>query len=134
MKEQRYYLKIEFIEEGTPHIQLSTIEVPQTEDFDNLVLFHEHVASTIDITTFFMEEEGIENDYALVVDDEGLFVSNSPVFRLAHKDKYERDLCGTILVGRNKVDDLGIDTIGMTENEIEDFVANTKIGIIGFTK
>lgn len=133
MEEQKYFLKIEFISEGIPHIQLSNIEVPQTNSFDNLDFFHEHVADTIDITSFFMED-GIENDYALVVDDEGLLISNNAVFKLIHKEKYERDLCGTILVGRNQVEDFGIDTVGMTKDEIDDFVINTKFTVIGFTR
>lgn len=134
MEEQKYYLKIKLITEGTPYIDVSLVEEPQQNDeYDNLDFFHEHVASTIDITSFYIKE-GIENDYSLVVDDEGLLVSNNPVFKLVYKGEYERELCGTILVGKNKLDGMNIDTIGMTKKEIEDFIKNIKISVIGFTR
>lgn len=82
--------------------------------------------STIDIILF--------NDYALIIDDEGLLKSANPVIEIHHiyQSKESIELAGNVIVAR--VDEKNTEELrGLTKAEIIDFHSQYITRLIGMT-
>lgn len=73
----------------------------------------------------------LEGDFTVIVDDEGLLVSDNPVFALDNNIR----LAGTLLVGKTEYTDDGVDITNCNTNDAFDFFETFhEFSLIGTTK
>lgn len=105
-------------------------------EFNNESLNEQINKLRIEIGCDYIEVVGLPNDIYAIVDEEGTFIPNSPVYEVYHKDYPEliAQFVGTIIFGKAKMTADGLDIVGLNDEEIDNFLENTSIQLIGYTK
>lgn len=89
------------------------------------------------IKTDVIDVVSITDDIDIVVDDEGLLKSGSPVYEITRNDNLipPMQLAGVLLFGKNKVSEDGIEITGFdTKKDVVEFVNSISIKVVGKTK
>lgn len=117
-----------------PSVRLSKIEI----DTDNFLedCYKEINCDLIEYATFGDPYE--QDHFNAIVDEEGLLKSGNLIMELELtliKEKLKLQLCGTVLLGKSKLDEEhGLIDIGLTDNEIDYLKNNLEVSLIGKTK
>ncbi|MFD2658511.1 DUF3846 domain-containing protein [Gracilibacillus thailandensis] len=108
-------------------VRVGVVEV-ETED-DNLKKYRELInADMIDIARF-------DDEFDIVVDDEGLLVEGNPVFDI--QTQYGRiQLAGNLLFLKKEIDEDGVSLVGMETEEAFELMTKLegKMNVIGVTR
>lgn len=77
----------------------------------------------------------LTDDLVIICDDEGILVSNNPVFSILTNGGTEQQIAGNFLIAKSKVTNDGITTVPFNSlSEIERLSKVIKIGVVGVTK
>lgn len=125
------YIKVS-VDEDNKIINIDP-NVSKPKNTDSLDFFHDNVADIIDIINLGLFDYG--EDIAFIIDDEGLLISENLVF-LVEIGERSMHIAGNFLIGRNKIIDGEMYTIGFTKTELKDIkdVYGLKVSVIGLTK
>lgn len=112
MGEKKLYLKL--------HADSPMVEMVEQTAEENLKFWYDNIGcSCIDI----VQPMGLTEEYCMIVDDEAL-LKESPIINpiasfLYGVRRHGQPICGHVLIGKNLWTDDGLETVGMTETEID---------------
>ena len=109
-------------------IKNGVVEFKKNADDSNLKDYYNIIGcSSIDIVE-------LNEDIAVVVDDEGLLKSGSPVFEITTNDGHELHLAGKLIFAKNHYTDDGVELMGLDSGEILSLMVDLKLSVIGVTQ
>lgn len=130
----QHYLLVERMEETLRHVQTQIVKCGENESIDEGLSFYykQLGCNSIDIVEFNEELD-------LIVDDEGLLVSNNPVFEIPSKlYKDNLHIAGSFLIGKRlNIRGGGSETVGFSDiNELTEAInqADFRLRVFGQTK
>jgi|SRR5699024_1930797 len=76
----------------------------------------------------------LNDNIAIICDDEGLLVANNPVYSIIDDNGNERQIAGTFLIAKDVMTEDGPDARGFDNlKEARELMGTTKISVIGVT-
>lgn len=111
-------------------LETTIVSLEEKKDVDNkLNFFYNNLdCQTIDVVP-------LNESLAIICDDEGLLISDNPVFVIIDKNGNKREIAGKFMIAKNQLTDEGMDTVGFDSlNEIISAIESLNIGLLGVTK
>lgn len=116
------YIKVQFLNNA---IMSSKVNVNKMDLED---YYKELNCRTIDIVN-------LNEDIAIICDDEGLLVSDNPVFEIEDGQGNQRQIAGVFIIAKDVMTEDGPEAVGFEDiSELEKLIGEFKISIIGITR
>lgn len=128
MKTKAEIMKVYTVGFDFEKMAIKTEVVEFEKENNNLKNYYNIIGcDTIDIVN-------LNEDIAIVVDDDGLLKSGTPVFEIKTEDGAELQLAGKLLFAKNNYTNDGTKLTGLTSGEIFNLMINLEIRVIGVTR